>query len=101
MKKNQIIKTFDKEEMAAVANDESELLEKIEDKIIDNSRWSIQHEMIFKELATQKHYISFFNRGATEYQDEGPYEYDNKMIECVEVEPKEVLVKTWVNVEEK
>lgn len=97
---SQVIKMFHRQDMQDVAQDESDIMIKIKDTIVDNSRWSIQHEMIFKDNATGKHYISFFNRGATEYQDERPYEYDDKMIKCVEVEEKEVLVKQWLDVQE-
>ena len=68
----------------------------IEDIIIDTSRWSIAHEVIFKY--NSKFYRTTYSIGSTECQDESPWEYDDE-VECYEVEEKEVLVKKWVNVE--
>lgn len=65
------------------------------DEVVDNSRWSIQHEIIFEYEG--KFYRTSYSVGATEQQDEGPWEYDDT-VECTEVEQKEVLVKQWVPV---
>lgn len=67
------------------------------DKIIDTSRWSIIHEIVFEDNG--KFYSTMYSEGATEMQDESPWEYDN-IIECTEVELKEVKVKKWVPVED-
>lgn len=67
-----------------------------EDHIVDNSRWSIMHSIIFEHEG--KFYRAFYNVGATESQDEGPWEYAD-IVECTEVEQKEVLVKQWVDKE--
>ncbi len=53
----------------------------IEDKIINNSRWSIQYRLVFKMQA--KIYIAYYSRGATEYQAESPWEYDDT-VNCYE-----------------
>lgn len=87
---------FKKEELQKMVYGESERLEKVEEKISDTSRWSIHYEVVFKDNQTDKHYSSYYSEGATEYQDESPYEYDSDEIECQEVELKEVLVKQWV-----
>lgn len=67
-------------------------IEHIEDNIMDNSRWSIIHSLVFKDLDTGKFYASNYSIGATECQDESPYQYEDDMIECVEVTPVEVTV---------
>ena len=67
----------------------------IEDKVVDNSRWSIQHEIIFEHEG--KFYRTHYQVGATESQDEGPWEYDDE-IECTEVIQQEVTVMAWVPV---
>lgn len=67
------------------------------DKIIDTSRWSIIHEIVFEDNG--KFYSTTYSEGATEMQDERPWEYDER-VECTEVELKEVKVKKWVPVEE-
>ncbi|MCC0645357.1 hypothetical protein KGF41_13910 [Clostridioides sp. ZZV14-6150] len=64
--------------------------------VIDTSRWSISHEMIFEYKG--KFYRTYYSEGATEMQDESPFEYEDDIIECEEVELKEILVKKWVSV---
>ena len=67
----------------------------IEDKVIDNSRWSIQHEIIFEYEG--KNYRTYYQVGATESQDERPWEYDDE-VECTEVVQQEVTIMAWVPV---
>jgi hypothetical protein len=70
----------------------------VSDEISFTSRWSIHHEMIFKVNASwpehpqPRFYRTTYSVGATESQDEQPYEYDGDDIECQEVEPYEELV---------
>lgn len=68
----------------------------IKDDIVDTSRWSIHHGIIFAHDG--KFYRTYYSVGATENQDESPWEYETE-VECDEVELKEVKVKKWVNVE--
>jgi hypothetical protein len=63
------------------------------DEITDTSRWSIHHRIIFAYQG--RFYQTFYSEGATEMQDERPWEYDDE-VECEEVELKEVKVKKWV-----
>ena len=70
----------------------------IVDNIIDTGRWSIYHEIVFADKG--KFYTTTYSEGATECQDESPWEYEDE-IECTEVELKEVKVKKWVPVEDK
>ena len=72
----------------------------IEDEVCDHSRWSVIHSMIFKVLATGKYYCTSYSVGATEYQDEGAYEYSSAEIECTEVIPKKIEVIQYVEVKE-
>jgi len=65
----------------------------IKDTIVDTSRWSIHHEIIFEFQG--KFYRTYYSVGATETQDESPWKYDDK-IKCTEVEIKQVLVSKWV-----
>lgn len=59
----------------------------ISNEIVDKSRWTVQYELLVK--IGEKFYRTFYERGATEYQDNGPWECDDK-IELIEVEPREV-----------
>jgi hypothetical protein len=67
----------------------------IHDKIVGTSRWSIQHEIVFEYEG--KHYETSYQVGATESQDEGPWEYE-KEVDCYEVELVEKVVKIWQRV---
>ncbi|PAE24116.1 hypothetical protein CHI10_14595 [Bacillus sp. 7894-2] len=66
----------------------------IYDKITDTGRWSEYHECVFE--LNGKTYMTDYSRGATEMQDESPYEYDGEWIEVTEVVPKEVTVIKYV-----
>ena len=88
---------FKKEVLADVAYDDCpDGFEKMEDKIVGTSRWSVRHEMVFRFM--DKFYISSYSAGATEQQDESPYEYDGDkdgMVECGEVHQVEKTIKVW------
>ena len=62
----------------------------VQNIITDTSRWSIQYDRVFK--FEDKLYYAPYQCGATESQDESPYEYDGKTIECEEVEAYEKTV---------
>ena len=68
----------------------------IVDKIIDMSRWSIIHEIVFEDNG--KFYQTTYSEGATECQDERPWEYEDE-VECYEVELREVKVNKWCKVD--
>lgn len=69
----------------------------IVNRIVDTTRWSIIHEIVFEDNG--KFYMTTYSEGSTEIQDERPWEYDDE-IECTEVELKNVKVKKWVPVED-
>jgi hypothetical protein len=85
---------FKREMLQDIVYDDCAVAERIEDDVIGNSRWSINHVIIFKYR--DKFYKSYYSVGATETQCENPYEYENDEIECPEVEQKEVKVMEWV-----
>jgi len=62
--------------------------------ITDTSRWYIHYEMVFSYDG--KYYSVDYRRGATEYQDEQPFEYDGDVIQCTEVVPQKVMVIKYV-----
>ena len=64
------------------------------DKITDNGRWSIHHKIVFRD-ADGLFFQSHYSVGATENQDESPWEYDPEEIECEQVQEVEKLVKVW------
>jgi hypothetical protein len=59
---------------------------------IDNTRWSIVYELVFKHDG--KLYRTEYSRGATEQQDERPWQYDDE-VECTEVEAFEKTVTDY------
>ena len=89
---------FKKQDLQDMVYDGDGPLRKVTSKITSTSRWSINHEVIFKDTATGKHYKSFFSVGATEMQDESPYEYANEEEECFEVELKKAITEVWEEV---
>lgn len=64
----------------------------LEDRITGTSRWSTKHEIIFQ--FNDKFYRTSYQTGATEMQDEQPWEYQ-KEVECEEVQRVEKLVTIW------
>lgn len=67
----------------------------ISDTIYETSRWSVLHELIFEYEG--KIYRTGYSEGATEMQDESPFEYDTT-VECDEVEAREVLVTQYFSI---
>ena len=87
---------FQKKELQEMVFGESKSLQKVEEWVSDTSEWSVHYDVVFKDLETNKYYISYYSEGATECQDELPYEFDLDEIDCKEVIQKEVIVKKWV-----
>lgn len=71
-------------------------VEIVVNEIVDTSRWSIHYTLVFSYDG--KFYQTQYSRGATESQDESPFEYDADMIECSEVVPVEVTKIEYVYV---
>ena len=65
----------------------------VQDEISGTRRWSIDHEMIFEHGG--KFYLTNYSVGATESQDEGPYEYYGNDIVCFEVTPVEKTITVY------
>ena len=60
-----------------------------------NNRWSIFKSGIFEHKPTGKFYEFAWSVGATEMQDEQPFEFEKEVIP-VEVHEVEVTKKEWV-----
>lgn len=63
------------------------------DEIVGTSRWSIKHRRVFRH--EDKFYETLYSVGATECQDESPYQYDAATIECAEVWPVERTITVY------
>ena len=88
---------FKKEMLREIVYDDCMFAEMVEDIITGTTRWSIIHRMIFKYKG--RFYQVIYSKGATEQQEEIPFEYAAEEIDCPEVEQKEVKVKKWVLLE--
>jgi hypothetical protein len=64
----------------------------ISDTVTDTSRWSVYHSLIFRYK--DKYYSCEYSVGATELQDESPWEYEKEVL-CQEVHLVERTIKVW------
>lgn len=60
------------------------------DNIVGKSRWTVQHEIVIKRESDGKFFKDYYDVGATESQDVGPYENSNP--DFTEVEKKEKVI---------
>lgn len=66
----------------------------VEDEITGKSRWSIEHTMVFRAPDGRLYQVGY-RVGATESQEEGPFEHAGESVACVEVEAYEVAVTRY------
>lgn len=69
------------------------IYEVISNKIVSKSRWTYRSELIIKTIADGRFWKSFHKQGATETQNEGPYEYGEP--EFKEVFPKQIEITIY------
>lgn len=86
------VKKFAKQDLLDLLNDDCDTLESLCNELIDSSRWSLCYRLVFKELETGDLYLTNYDVGATEMQDESPFEYEGDEIECHRVEAYEKTV---------
>jgi hypothetical protein len=83
---------FKKNALLEMLDGDAETLVKVSDMLTGKSRWSINHELVFKEAATGRFFCAHYSEGATEQQDESPFEYEPDDVEVTEVFPVERTV---------
>jgi hypothetical protein len=66
----------------------------IEDKIVGKRRWSTEYEIVVQRKSDGKYFRDGYRRGATEGQDERPYEHSEPNF--TEVFP---VTKTYIDYE--
>lgn len=66
----------------------------IQDIITAVSRWSTFHQIVFMDK-DGSYWMTDYSCGATELQDERPWEYEDK-VECIKVEKKLIQIEKWV-----
>lgn len=87
-------KDFPKADLQALVWDEApETYKQISDEITDTSRWSVHHYMVFE--FDGRFYGTSYSVGATEHQDERPYEYEPDMVGCHELVPVEKTIISY------
>jgi hypothetical protein len=89
------VKTFKKTELKELLDGETDELEKVSDTITSKSRWSVQHSMVFREKATGRFFRVGYSEGATEQQDESPFEYEPENVKVEEVRPVKRTVTVY------
>lgn len=88
---------FLKQNLLSILDGDESLGKVIENEHVGRSRWTIQYELIFEKDG--KFYSTVYSVGATESQDESPWEYDGDEIECTEVCKVTKTIEVWEPVE--
>lgn len=68
-------------------------IEVMQIELVDTTRWSIVYSLVLK--FKNRFYQTSFTRGATENQDESPFEYEDDEIDCSEVTRVEKTVTVY------
>jgi len=85
--------SFSKEFMCEVLDGENKT-KIIEDKITGNGRWNIFHNLIWQHIDGRVFQCQY-SVGATETQEESPWEYE-KEIECTEMVKRLITTEKWI-----
>lgn len=64
----------------------------IETNLVDHGRWTLTYEIVVQRKSDGKYFKDYYQKGATESQDESPYEYTNPNFTEVEKKEKVVIV---------
>lgn len=75
------------------AGSEEHEVEVLDDQITGNSRWSVWHLLTVR--IKDKFYQTKYCVGATEYQDERPWQ-DDAVVNFTEVVKRQITVDVWV-----
>jgi len=86
-----------KEEAQRIVWEDTSDFKMIESNVTDTTRWSVYYEGICQHIETGKYYFIDWSQGATEMQDESPFEYHVGPVKLQEAIQKEVIVKKWVS----
>jgi hypothetical protein len=84
--------TLTKEEAQDIVYRDHPRAKIVRNEIVDNTRWSVCYDLIFE--LDGKLYQGCYSRGATEQQDEHPFEYDDNP-EFVQVEAYERTITDY------
>ena len=87
--------TIAADEARDIVYGEHEDWEEKQNTIVDLERWCVLYQWIGLHKPSKNYYMVYFRKGATESQDEGPFEYDEHA-EFVEVRPVEKTITVYV-----
>lgn len=71
----------------------------VQERIVDTRRWSVIHEVVFRAPDDGLLYRARYSVGATEYQNEKPWEYEQN-VTAVQVEEYQQTVTAYRDVTE-
>ena len=97
-----MIKKFDKNELLEIDLPYLDEGQKVDDvtlisrEIIDTNRWSIIYEIVFRfdDQLSDQAWSASYSVGATEMQDESPWEYEEE-VKAILVKRVEKVVEVW------
>ena len=74
-------------------------VELLENELLEVSRWQQHFRMTFK-LPDGDIYQVRYTKGATEQQDEQPFEYADDIVPCVQVRPRTQVITVYEPIED-
>lgn len=85
------------EEFELPWNNKSDKCTIISNDIVDQTRWSVIHDLIFQlpDQSTDEAWMVSYSVGATECQDESPWEYEEEITAHLVVH-REVSEMKWI-----
>lgn len=86
--------TLTKEQARGIVWGDNKDFVEIKNEIVEHRRWSVVHEIVVQRKSDGKYFMDNYNNGATESQDERPYEYTDP--DFTEVFP---VTKTYIDYE--
>lgn len=86
--------TLTKEQALDIIGGDNKDFVEIQNEIVEHKRWSVVHEIVVKRKSDGKYFMDTYQTGATESQDEWPYEYADP--DFTEVFP---VTKTYIDYE--
>ncbi len=89
--------TLTRDEALAILDGDRTTYVLISDDIVDHQRWSVVHSIIIERKSDNKFFRGWYNVGATESQDESPWEYDAPVFD--EVIPVEKTIIEYVKLD--
>lgn len=84
--------TLTRDEACEILDGDNDKFEVIQDKIISKNRWSIINKLIIKRVSDGKFFCDRYSVGATESQDESPWEHNEPQFTEVFPVEKKVIV---------